>query len=498
MRPGPGLVVMALAFISGARRGSTSSISSKTTTTTTTTTTSSPPPPPPTTQQQLNLATPSLKFSYLESFQTTLIPSSTSSSASIRTSKPSTGSTSSASAETHKTIPENLDFSNSKTFTEQPDGPHLGKRPKETVTFNIFNTFLTRDIYSSYPLSSSFFTYTYPLPSYLLDPSDESRARAKPLSVLRSAKQTRRANINFRRRRKRRTRSATVNYRGSGTDIDDATENLNDSDDTPTLLTTAIDSSSDRSTLARGLPVHFPSHTAADSSKSLDEDDIFALVAEDDLLSEESFDHLVKLTNDKIGDTNEEDYSSGTETIVESSSGSGNGALEDVHETTDQQNTVDEFLSKQQLLPETTIQQQQNENPNILQNDDNDDSETVDVSDGDKANANANHNSEQNIVDTVYNAHLVSNANKEVVLLNEADTVDVINRPDTATKESRQLDTATSLTHIKKAELDKYQTILESNFALTRLNPWISACDLAQPGPLAAPDLQVCPHIYKV
>ncbi|EDW35538.1 GL17164 [Drosophila persimilis] len=34
MRPGPGLVVMALAFISGARRGSSSSISSTTTTTT--------------------------------------------------------------------------------------------------------------------------------------------------------------------------------------------------------------------------------------------------------------------------------------------------------------------------------------------------------------------------------------------------------------------------------------------------------------------------------
>ncbi|XP_065368860.1 serine-rich adhesin for platelets [Calliphora vicina] len=510
MRPGPGLVVMALAFISGARRGSTSSISSKTTTT------SSPPPP---TLQILTTTTPA---SSLTLFQTTVTTSPTSSSSfSFISSTTTTTSTSTPPPTTGDTITttsspppllstqpiniyENFGFFGSPLFKEQENDHqyHLSKRPKQPVPFNFFNTFFTRNSYNSYPSTSNYFAHTYPLPSHLTQHYDDPRARTESNTALHSAKHTRRATTKSRRRRKRRTRSANVNYRGSGTGSDDAIENLNDSDDTLTSLTTAVDSSSDsalsdQTTLARGLPVHFPSLTAADSSRSLDEDDIFALVAEDDLLSEESFDHLVKLTNDKIGDTNEEDYSSGTETVVESSSGSGSGAPDNAHDTTDQQNAIEDFVrvhqhqqqqQQQQQEPEPDQQQDHNEHPQLQDDDDGDN--------GTKEKPNEDHDSEQDDVDTVYTAHLVGNSNEKVVSVAETDSTHSSD-PDKVEKENKLVTattktTTTTTTH-PKAELDspnRYHTILGSNFALTRLNPWISACDLAQPGPLSAPDLQ--------
>ncbi|KAI8128730.1 hypothetical protein CVS40_1616 [Lucilia cuprina] len=501
MRPGPGLVVMALAFISGARRGSTSSISSKTTTT------SSPPP----TLQILTTTTPA---SSLTLFQTTVTTSPTSSSSfsfisstttTTTTSTPptTTGDTITTTSSPPTTQPiqiyENFGYFGSHIIKEQENDHqiHLSKRPKEPVPFNFFNTFFTRNSYNSNPSTSNYFAYTYPLPSHLTQHYDDPRARTESNTVLHSAKHTRRANAKFRRRRKRRTRSANVSYRGSGTGSDDATENLNDSDDTLTSLTTAVDSSSDsvlsdQTTLARGLPVHFPSLTAADSSRSLDEDDIFALVAEDDLLSEESFDHLVKLTNDKIGDTNEEDYSSGTETVVESSSGSGSGAPDNVLDAPDQQNAIEDFVRehRQQQQQQEHDQQHEDHKENPQHQDDN-------VGDnGNKQKPNRNHDSEQDDVDTIYTAHLVGNSNEKVVSLAETDSTHSSDPVRAIEKEDnlvRATTTTTTTTKHPKAELDspnRYHTILGSHFALTRLNPWISACDLAQPGPLSAPDLQ--------
>ncbi|KAM7344419.1 calcium-permeable channel component Mid1, partial [Cochliomyia hominivorax] len=597
MRPGPGLVVMALAFISGARRGSTSSISSKTTTTT-----SSSPPPITTTPQFITTTetpTTTSSFTLFQTSATTFPTSSSSLSTSsyysyISSQTTTTSSTSTplpppapittddtitttSSPPTTTTQPvnfyENFGFFASPLFQEQlqqqdQEDYHrliqLSKRPKtEPVPFDFFNTFFNRNSYlNSYPSTTNYFAQTYPLPSHLTQHYDDPRARTESNSVLNSSKQTRRATNQFRRRRrrKRRTRSANVNYRGSGTGgSDDANENLNDSDDTLTSLTTAVDSSggsegssistssdsvlSDQTTLARGLPVHFPSLTAAvDSSRSLDEDDIFALVAEDDLLSEESFDHLVKLTNDKIGDTNEEDYSSGTESVVESSSGSGSGAPDqnDVHDTTagthQQHNNNENFQHLQQHQQqehdhENQQQQQQqqehhnknsqlretnhDDDNNSSSNNNNNDHNSEDVNDDDEVNESnvnvrirekpiENHDqSEQDDVERNYNAHLVSNSNEKFVSAVETDSslFSTSEREqqdrETAEKEKQFVTTSTSATTrtetYNKGELgstNKYRTILESNFALTRLNPWISACDLAQPGSISAPDLQ--------
>lgn len=480
MRPGPGLVVMALAFISGARRGSTSSISSKTTTTS-----SSPPPPtPPITTTTLTLIAPA----------SLTLPTKTSATST------SSSSTSSFIATT-STLPPPIDiYENFGYFGSQQLDDHPHKRPKEPQPFNFFNTFYNNNFrltssssssnspsINSYPSTSNYFTYTYPLPSHLTQHYDDPRARSESNTVSQSVKHTRRTNKKFRRRRKRKTRSANVNYRGSGAGSDDINENLNDSDDT--LTSTAVESNSgssdsvlsEQTTQVRGLPVHFPTLTAADSSRSLDEDDIFALVAEDEFLSEESFDHLARLTNDKIGDTNEEDYSSGTESVVESSSGSGSGALENVHDIQQQlqkpqqqQKVVEDFIRIHEQSQKQ--QQQQNEDPQL--SDDNGDTEKPEE----------DHESEQDNIETSYSAHLLSNKNDKVVSVADDDSTHSLDQ------DQQQHEQIVATTNTQQAELvnpDRYHSILESNYPLTRLNPWISACDLAQPGPSSAPDLQV-------
>ncbi|TMW44854.1 hypothetical protein DOY81_010066, partial [Sarcophaga bullata] len=531
MRPGPGLVVMALAFISGARRGSTSSISSKTTITTS----SQPPPPPPLpttlppttttkrTYQLLTVTTTTTTTTPPPSTSPTTKPSiffpTTTATTSLSTSSSSTviGDTITTTSSSPQQVYEDFLFYASPSLREPEefgdndddnnnsnDQTHyLTKyRPKEPVAFDFFNTFFTRTFptstssLNSYPSTSNYFAYTYPLPSHLAKYYDDPRSRTESNSVSQTAKHTRRAHVKFRRRRKRRTRSANVNYRGSGSGtLDDITnENLNDSEDSFNALTTSVDSSSSSdsalsdqtTTLARGLPVHFPSLTAADSSRSLDEDDIFALVAEDDLLSEESFDHLVKLTNDKIGDTNEEDYSSGTESVVESSSGSGSGRA---HSNSDNDNDNDNDNNNDNDV----VQGINNDVGKNVENDDNDDDNNTDTDGG----ARDHETESENDVETMlYNAHLVSNSNEKLASITETEALDAIVDKGTVTTATTTTKTVTKTTIHPKAELDdpnspnRYRSILESNFALTRLNPWISACDLAQPGPLSAPDLQ--------
>ncbi|XP_037942113.1 suppressor protein SRP40-like [Teleopsis dalmanni] len=310
MRPGPGLVVMALAFISGARRGSTST-----------------------------------------------------------SSKISSSSTSSSSSSFTSTSNSEAQISSTSIFPSYlGGGEHL------------------RQHY------------------------DNPRARAETLSPSGSSsrvtKETRIAR-SIRTANSKDDRSSDIVGRAGGGTITDS--DLSDS--------SVADSSTSEGT-SEGLLVQFPSHSA-DSSRSFDEDDIFALVAEDDLLSEESFDRLSRLTNDKISYINEEDYSS-------TEGGGGSGGSER------------SFSS----------------NENQQQDD--------------------SHSADDNSVGgggNIYAANLVTNDETAAVAETE--------HPNSLSHTAKVDNTNTELK----------RSIFESEFPITRLNPWISACDLAQPG--TAPDLQV-------
>ncbi|XP_075167860.1 calcium-permeable channel component Mid1 [Haematobia irritans] len=586
MRPGPGLVVMALAFISGARRGSTSSISSKTTITTS----SLPPPltttPPPlitrttTTLPPTATGTPTLPPTLSPSstlvppttLAATLPPSSSSFIIAATASPPPppthtiTPHSSASSLYEHKEYPQSL--YHNEDGIEDNRHTHYNHRQVEPQPFDFFNTFYSNNflqrsashlfspslpsVTSSYSATNNF-AYTFPLPSHLTHYYDDPRARSVVSNrVVSSVRKSRpRQTAKHRRRRKRRARSVSVvDYKGSSGAVEAAADNPNESLDDSTSQSTALDSSSSGSgsssssshirtrnrdsglgeqTLSRGLPVHFPSLTA-DSSRSFDEDDIFALVAEDDLLSEESFDRLIKLTDDKIGDTNEEDYSSGTETVASSSAsassssssysfssssssatssssssitpsssssaaaaanGSGSGTSE--YQDTNQQNALEDFERLQQNEDPTPSQSGDDDDDNSKATksfqDQEPEEETISVSerihaeqresqrslDDEHVSIDNNDGGDRNI-ETLYNAHLVSNENDKVVSVTE----DVEHLTPLDTTKATEIDDNTKV----------HRSILESNFPLTRLNPWISACDLAQPGPLAAPDLQ--------
>ncbi|XP_037953057.1 probable serine/threonine-protein kinase DDB_G0282963 [Teleopsis dalmanni] len=361
MRPGPGLVVMALAFISGARRGSTST-SSK------------------------------------------ISSSSTSSSSSSFTST----SNSEAQISSTSIFPSYLGGGGVLTPTDTPT-THQRERTfhstnENTNTNNNNNNINNNNFYySNYP------PHALILPEHLRQHYDNPRARADTLSPSGSSsrvtKETRIAR-SIRTANSKDDRSSDIVGRAGGGTITDS--DLSDS--------SVADSSTSEGT-SEGLLVQFPSHSA-DSSRSFDEDDIFALVAEDDLLSEESFDRLSRLTNDKISYINEEDYSS-------TEGGGGSGGSER------------SFSS----------------NENQQQDD--------------------SHSADDNSVGgggNIYAANLVTNDETAAVAETE--------HPNSLSNTAKVDNTNTELK----------RSIFESEFPITRLNPWISACDLAQPG--TAPDLQ--------
>uniref|UniRef100_A0A1B0BE93 Uncharacterized protein n=1 Tax=Glossina palpalis gambiensis TaxID=67801 RepID=A0A1B0BE93_9MUSC len=205
-----------------------------------------------------------------------------------------------------------------------------------------------------------------------------------------------------------------------------------------------------------GLTVYFPVHSS-DSSKSFDTDDVFALVAEDDLLSEESFDHLVKLKDDKIGYLNNgEDYSE-TEGVVgdgaqnRGSSGGSENKFNHKDNDDDDEYIFERKISKQQQT-------------------------------GEKIRKLINNEPEQATILVAEQSNINQNINREVERLFNHSKHSLIHN------EKRNFKTTISDTVNKPPS--KHRSIIESKYPLARLNPWISACDLAQPGPIAAPDLQ--------
>ncbi|KAH8253355.1 hypothetical protein KR032_005028 [Drosophila birchii] len=212
-----------------------------------------------------------------------------------------------------------------------------------------------------------------------------------------------------------------------------------------------------------GLRVQFP------SSQAFDEDeDIFALVAEDDLLSEESFDRLIKLNED----VDEEDYKQQPQPAEEAET-----EIDTEPEPERESETETETETEREAEADTeteTEQQQQDESrlidEGVLQHSDNSNSHSPE-----SANSYDNNNNKREASGRIL----------------DAQTAQLIGHKDNslsavATTESAGASSSTTTT--LPAPVDLKKSILGTASSLTRLNPWISACDLAQPG--TATDLQ--------
>lgn len=455
MRPGPGLVVMALAFISGARRGSTSTSSKISSSSTTSSSSSS-----------------STFNSNSNSFYSSSSSSSSSSSDTIA---------SSTSSHSSILFPTFLAGGGVLTSTGTPSPP-----PSSDYNYYYHN---------NYPQPP------FKLPDKLRHHYDDPRARSELLtpttSSSRATRETRGArNIN----------SATVGddrnsdivARAGGGDNENGNANGNsivsDNDNDDNSSSSSSNSDSSDGSASEGLLVQFPSHSA-DSSTSFDEDDILALVAEEDLLSEESFDRLTKLTDDKIGYINEEDYGGvefgdvgvGTAEAIEVGrdsiggvaagvSGSG-GAIVVVGERGAVSNSKSGSASESAVAPthasETAQELHQRDE---VQTDRVVVVTPVGVDGGDVSPVvdSGESRSRSSSADTVtYVANLVRD--------------NIATLTYSATNSAQQNSNDAAKFDLKSIGLNS--PVFDSTSSLTRINPWLSACDLAQPS--TAPDLQV-------
>ncbi|KAH8234256.1 hypothetical protein KR038_004884 [Drosophila bunnanda] len=217
-----------------------------------------------------------------------------------------------------------------------------------------------------------------------------------------------------------------------------------------------------------GLPVQFP------SSQAFDEDeDIFALVAEDDLLSEESFDRLIKLNED----IDEEDYKQQPQPAEEAETEI-DTEPEPEPERESETETETETETEREADTETeTEQQQQDESrlidEGVLQHTDNSNSHSPEP-----ANSYDNNNNKREASGRILDAQTAQLIGHKDNSLSAVAT----------TESAGAISSGSSTTTTLPAPVDLKKSILGTASSLTRLNPWISACDLAQPG--TATDLQ--------
>ncbi|KAH8290773.1 hypothetical protein KR054_005774 [Drosophila jambulina] len=222
-----------------------------------------------------------------------------------------------------------------------------------------------------------------------------------------------------------------------------------------------------------GLPVQFP------SSQAFDEDeDIFALVAEDDLLSEESFDRLIKLNED----ADEEDYKQQPQPAEEAETEiDTEPEPEPERERESETETETETEREAEADTETeTEQQQQDESrlidEGVLQHSDNSNSNSHLP---ESANSYDNNNNKREASGRILDAHTAQ------LIGHKDNSLSAVATTESAGASSSSSSTTTTTL---PAPVDLKKSILGTASSLTRLNPWISACDLAQPG--TATDLQ--------
>ncbi|XP_052838982.1 LOW QUALITY PROTEIN: uncharacterized protein LOC128254162 [Drosophila gunungcola] len=228
----------------------------------------------------------------------------------------------------------------------------------------------------------------------------------------------------------------------------------------------------------RGLTVQFP------SSQAYDEDqDIFALVAEDDLLSEESFDRLIKLNED----ADEEDYNLQRQQQPETET-----EIDTEPEAESETETETETETEREAETETeteTEQQQQDESrlidEGVLQHNDNGNSNSNGHS-KEFANSYDNNNNKREASGHILDGQTAQLIGHKDNSLSAVATTESAGASNSNSKQSNS-DSTTTTTSLP-APVDLKKSILGTATSLTRLNPWISACDLAQPG--TATDLQ--------
>ncbi|KMY96416.1 uncharacterized protein Dsimw501_GD24924 [Drosophila simulans] len=412
MRPGPGLVVMALAFISGARRGSSSSISSAT-------------------------ATPTA--------------AATSAAAAAAAAATSAASTSAAAA--------------ANTAGARKRGRSGGGVGGGGVATTLPSTGESSS--SSFVRSSGSYLLPIFLPHHLdfalqfhpqLPPREYSQGRAHSESWASSRIADR---LQQRRRRRESSSSRDIAGRAGGTGGSGA--------DTGGLAVTAghstesSEANNQEDDEDRGLTVQFP------SSQAYDEDqDIFALVAEDDLLSEESFDRLIKLNED----ADEEDYNLQQQNLPQHKQQQQQPGAETEIDTEPESETETETETEAETEAEVEVereteQQQQDESrlidEGVLQHSDHSNSHSKEFAIS-YDNNNNKREASGHILDA-QTAQLIGHKDNTV--------------PAVASTESAG---ASSITTSLPAPVDLKKSILGTATSLTRLNPWISACDLAQPG----------------
>jgi len=426
MRPGPGLVVMALAFISGARRGSSSSISSAT-------------------------ATP-----------TAAATSAAAAAAAAATSAASTSAAAAAAANT-------------------AGGRKRGRSGGGVGGGGVATTLPSTGESSSSSFVRSSGSYLLPifLPHHLdfalqfhpqLPPREYSQGRAHSESWASSRIADR---LQQRRRRRESSSSRDIAGRaggtgGSGADSGGLAATTGHS-------TESSEANNQEDDEERGLTVQFP------SSQAYDEDqDIFALVAEDDLLSEESFDRLIKLNED----ADEEDYNLQQQHLPQHKQQQQQPGAETEIDTEPESETETETETETDTEAEVEVereteQQQQDESrlidEGVLQHSDHSNSHSKEF-----AISYDNNNNKREA-----SGHIL-----------DAQTAQLIGHKDNTVPAVASTESAGggSITTSLPAPVDLKKSILGTATSLTRLNPWISACDLAQPG--TGTDLQVSLTAY--
>ncbi|XP_067629345.1 uncharacterized protein Mid1 [Eurosta solidaginis] len=425
MRPGPGLVVMALAFISGARRGSTST-------------------------------------------------SSKSSSSTITSSNPSHSPFLTSKESEHESLTSSILFPG-----------YLGGGGVLTTDTNSFSSY-SRQETDAKNYRVNYYNYIYNTYSYLppfVPPRHKTthkhqHLRLETLSDLKSSSRATRQtriirSLNSIERNRIEERDGEISFGenvskpedilgsdiASGYEIKDGTISVEDkTGEGSTSLGTSVSADSE------GLPVQFPSNSA-DTSKSFDDDDILALVAEDDLLSEESFDRLTKITNDKVGYLIVDDYDASTEDSTKSISESSKVSLNENH--------------RQQKTHE--------QNYTVNKKSSGDDNGSGENSQFQNIQEHSNNKNKANVAKKVKKSkkgvNLSENKQNNHASVEEVADISYV----TAFSQNGLSHTVSSENSESGVRNNKW-SIFESESPLTRLNPWISACDLAQPG--TAPDLQ--------
>lgn len=467
MRPGPGLVVMALAFISGARRASTSSSSSSNSLTIPTILATTTPTGVATaavaaaaatgTTATINTAAPAFAIG-------TTIPSAASSSAAA-------------------TLPSSYD-------SEQPSSS--GR--ESSFNFNAGGGFSfllpTLRRYDGSPgdaggspvvLAQNFDFYRRPAPA------------PDPDTALASS--TRRARSLDEGRAGQGLEQSQGQGQGPGTESGASVPESSEA----TLLGEGNEE--------QGVPVQYASSRAFDEETETESDaepdadvvadeDIFALVAEDDLLSEESFDRLIKLSEDAETEAAEEDdYNlAASLALTQQQQEQPQSQLQSQSQQEHEQEQEHQRQQQQQEEHQESDSQQQDEqsrlvDESVLHAEHNENSREQDEQ-HETAKENSNNNKretgeERSRENDAYASHLIAVAQRDGGNL----PAPAVGKTTSVAKVDGEANAEAAGSSVA-VPVDYRKSILGTASSLTRLNPWISACDLAQPGTTGT-DLQV-------